>query len=69
MKIHRRTSAKTEEEDFEGQGELAEQSPILRGISFQIPAGKTVAIVGHSGSGTGYIIIIFRKDYYFETPL
>ena len=27
------------------------ENPVLKGVSFKIPAGKTVAIVGSSGCG------------------
>ncbi len=36
---------------------------VLRGISFQIPAGKTIAIVGHTGSGKTSIISLINRLY------
>jgi len=36
--------------------EYEENTPVLRGISFQVPAGSTVALVGSSGSGKSTII-------------
>ena len=33
-----------------------ENAPVLRGLSFQVPAGSTVALVGSSGSGKSTII-------------
>lgn len=35
--------------------------PILKGISFKVPPGQTVAIIGHTGSGKSTILrLIFR---------
>ena len=31
--------------------------PILQGLSFEIPAGKTVAVVGSSGAGNGHALL------------
>ncbi|WP_306601560.1 ABC transporter ATP-binding protein [Geothrix sp. 21YS21S-2] len=36
--------------------EYEKDTPVLRGISFQVPAGSTVALVGSSGSGKSTII-------------
>jgi ATP-binding cassette subfamily B protein len=37
--------------------------PILKGISFSIPAGKTLAVVGHTGAGKTSIISILNRLY------
>ena len=34
--------------------------PILNGLSFEVPAGKTIAIVGPSGAGKSTILVLFR---------
>ncbi len=39
---------------------------VLKGISFEIPAGKTVAIVGHTGSGKTSIISLINRLYPVE---
>ena len=41
----------------------ADDRPILRGISFDVPAGKTVAIVGHSGAGKSTISRLLCRFY------
>jgi subfamily B ATP-binding cassette protein MsbA len=37
--------------------------PVLREVSFDIPAGKTVALVGHSGSGKSTIASLLARFY------
>lgn len=37
--------------------------PVLKGISFHIPAGKTLAVVGHTGAGKTSIISILNRLY------
>ena len=41
----------------------ADGRPILRGISFDVPAGKTVAIVGQSGAGKSTISRLLCRFY------
>ena len=41
--------------------------PVLRGISFSLPAGKTMAIVGHTGAGKTSIISILNRLYETES--
>ncbi len=40
-----------------------EETKVLKEISFHIPAGKTVAIVGHTGSGKTSIISLINRLY------
>ncbi|XZF13707.1 ABC transporter ATP-binding protein [Chitinophagaceae bacterium MMS25-I14] len=40
--------------------------PVLRGVSFHIPAGKTMAVVGHTGAGKTSIISILNRLYEIE---
>lgn len=37
--------------------------PVLRGLSFNVPEGKTLAIVGHTGAGKTSIISILNRLY------
>ncbi|MDR9829600.1 lipid A ABC transporter ATP-binding protein/permease MsbA [Vibrio sp. FNV 38] len=39
------------------------ESPALKGVSFEIPKGKTVALVGRSGSGKSTIANLFNRFY------
>lgn len=41
--------------------------PVLRGISFDIPAGKTMALVGHTGAGKTSIISILNRLYEIQS--
>jgi ATP-binding cassette subfamily B multidrug efflux pump len=41
--------------------------PVLRGISFHIPAGKTMAVVGHTGAGKTSLISILNRQYEIES--
>ena len=40
--------------------------PILHGISFEIPAGKTVAVVGPSGAGKSTLARLLFRFYYVD---
>ena len=40
-----------------------EEGEVLTDLNFEIPAGKTVAVVGHSGSGKSTIINLILKFY------
>lgn len=40
---------------------------VLRGVSFDIPAGKTLAVVGHTGAGKTSIISILNRLYEIES--
>lgn len=41
--------------------------PVLRGVSFNIPAGKTMAIVGHTGAGKTSVISILNRLYEIDS--
>ena len=40
--------------------------PVLKDVSFQLPAGQTLAIVGHTGSGKTTIISLLNRLYELE---
>jgi ATP-binding cassette subfamily B protein len=40
-----------------------EKTPVLRGISFTVNAGETIALVGHTGAGKTSIISILNRLY------
>ena len=37
--------------------------PVLKGISFELEAGKTLAVVGHTGAGKSSLISILNRQY------
>lgn len=41
--------------------------PVLKGVSFELPAGKTMAVVGHTGAGKTSIISILNRLYEIES--
>ncbi|MDR3681990.1 MAG: ABC transporter ATP-binding protein [Flavipsychrobacter sp.] len=41
--------------------------PVLKGISFNLPAGNTLAVVGHTGAGKTSIISILNRLYEIES--
>lgn len=43
------------------------QTPVLRGVSFHLPAGRTMAVVGHTGAGKTSLISILNRQYEIES--
>ncbi|MBL7691700.1 MAG: ABC transporter ATP-binding protein [Flavipsychrobacter sp.] len=41
--------------------------PVLRGVSFRLDAGRTMAVVGHTGAGKTSLISILNRLYEIET--
>ncbi|MCC6186400.1 MAG: ABC transporter ATP-binding protein [Chitinophagaceae bacterium] len=41
--------------------------PVLRGVTFDIPAGQTMALVGHTGAGKTSIISILNRLYEIQS--
>ncbi len=41
-------------------------APVLKGISFNLPAGQTLAVVGHTGAGKTSLISILNRLYEIE---
>jgi ABC-type multidrug transport system fused ATPase/permease subunit len=52
-----------DDEDESADGENKEQKGVMRDVSFTIEAGKTVAIVGHSGAGKTTIVNLLLRGY------
>ena len=44
-----------------------ENDPVLKGVSFDIPQGKTLAIVGSTGSGKTTIISLLSRFYEIQS--
>lgn len=42
-------------------------APVLRGVSFELQAGKTMAVVGHTGAGKTSLISILNRLYETES--
>lgn len=43
------------------------ESPVLRGVSFRLEAGRTMAVVGHTGAGKTSLISILNRLYETES--
>jgi ATP-binding cassette subfamily B protein len=53
---------------FENVGfSYVEGHPVLKNISFDVPPGKTLAIVGHTGSGKSTIINLINRLYQHQS--
>ncbi len=62
-----RLEGSIEFEDVHFQYPTRTDVPVLKGISFQIPAGQKVALVGPSGAGKSTIVQLILKFYQLES--
>ena len=44
----------------------SENQPVLKNITFKVPAGKTIAIVGNTGSGKTTIVSLINRLYHIQ---
>ncbi|MFF8097221.1 ABC transporter ATP-binding protein, partial [Streptomyces sp. NPDC016675] len=42
------------------------QHPVLKGVSLTVPAGRTVALVGHTGAGKSSLVRLITRAYEFQ---
>lgn len=42
------------------------EHPVLKGVSLTIPAGRTVALVGHTGAGKSSVVRLIMRAYEFQ---
>ncbi len=47
--------------------EYKKDIPVLRGVSFEVPAGSTTALVGHTGAGKTSVISILTRLYEIQS--
>ncbi|WP_064455667.1 ABC transporter ATP-binding protein [Streptomyces hygroscopicus] len=43
-----------------------DRHPVLKGVSLTIPAGRTVALVGHTGAGKSSLVRLIMRAYEFQ---
>ena len=48
---------------YDSKKEPADQRQILKGVSFTVPGGKSIGIVGHTGSGKSTIMRLLYRFY------
>lgn len=69
-KEHLKNNGTYEPEHIDGDVKFEEvhfgykiDTPVLKGISFDLPKGKTLAVVGHTGAGKTSIINLLNRQY------